>query len=221
MAVNADARSDGYGQLQILRLPSNTQIDGPGQVANDFESNADVAQELTLLRSGDAEAQLGNLLTLPVGGGLLYVQPVYVARATGEAAYPLLRRVLVQFGDSIGFDDTLQGALDQIFEGDAGAVTEEPPGGVDEEPPTDGETTPPDTEETPPPTDTPTTTPTQPADLTAALQDIEQAWADARAAQAAGDWAAYGEALERLDAAIAAAQEISGETGAGGDASGG
>lgn len=220
MAVNADARSEGYGELQILRLPSNTQIDGPGQVANDFESNADVAQELTLLRSGDAEAQLGNLLTLPVGGGLLYVQPVYVARATGEAAYPLLRRVLVQFGDSIGFDDTLQGALDQIFEGEAGVETEED-GEIVEEPPPGGEESPPPSTETPSPTDTPTTAPTQPADLTAALQDIEQAWADAREAQAAGDWAAYGEALERLDAAIAAAQEISGETGAGGDTSGG
>jgi uncharacterized membrane protein (UPF0182 family) len=63
---------------------------------------------------------LGNLLTLPVGKGLLYVQPVYV-RATGNtAAYPLLQRVLVSFGDQIGFSETLQGALDQVFGGDSG-----------------------------------------------------------------------------------------------------
>ncbi|SEF17915.1 UPF0182 family protein [Jiangella alba] len=211
MAVNADARSDDYGQLQILRLPSNTQIDGPGQVANDFESNADVAQQLTLLRSGDAETQLGNLLTLPVGGGLLYVQPVYVARATGEAAYPLLRRVLVQFGDSIGFDDTLQGALDQIFEGDSGTVTGDEPPIVEETPPPGGEETPPpDTETTPPPTTE------QPADLTAALDAIRVAWQEARDAQAAGDWAEYGAALQRLDAAIAAAEALTGGEGAGG-----
>jgi hypothetical protein len=51
---------------------------------------------------------------------LLYVQPVYV-RATGNtAAYPLLQRVLVSFGDQIGFSETLQGALDQVFGGDSG-----------------------------------------------------------------------------------------------------
>ena len=70
----------------------------------------------------------GNLLTLPVGGGLLYVQPIYVQRASGDAAYPLLQRILVSFGDRIGYAGTLQDALDQIFQGASGAVTGEEPG---------------------------------------------------------------------------------------------
>ncbi|WP_051425812.1 UPF0182 family protein [Jiangella gansuensis] len=210
MAVNADARSDEYGQLQILRLPGNTQIDGPSQVANDFESNATVAQELTLLRSGDAVTQLGNLLTLPVGGGLLYVQPVYVVRASGEAAYPLLRRVLVQFGDNIGFDDTLQGSLDQIFQGESGADTDEEGGIVDVPPPGGEEETPP-AEEEPTPTDEPTTPPADQSDLDAAIAEIGQAWQEARQAQAEGRYADQAAALERMEAAIARAEQLSGE----------
>ena len=66
----------------------------------------------------------GNLLTLPVGGGLLYVQPVYVQSSQGTQ-YPLLRKVLVAFGDRVGFADTLSEALDQIFGGDSGATTGE------------------------------------------------------------------------------------------------
>ena len=128
MAVNADARSDDYGQLTILQLQSETQIDGPAQVANNFEANPSVAQELSLLRQGDADTVTGNLLTLPVGGGLLYVQPVYVQRASGEAAFPLLQKVLVSFGSQIGYADTLQEALDQIFQGESGAETGEEPG---------------------------------------------------------------------------------------------
>ena len=62
----------------------------------------------------------GNLLTLPVGGGLLYVQPVYV-RSTGETSYPLLQKVLVAFGDQIAFEDTLDTALDVLFKGNSGA----------------------------------------------------------------------------------------------------
>lgn len=206
MAVNADARSDEYGRLEVLRLPGNTQISGPGQVANDFETNPDVARELSLLRQGDAQTVEGNLLTLPVGGGLLYVQPVYVERATGDSAYPLLRRVLVQFGNRIGYDDTLQGALDQVFQGESGAETEE--GGAIEE-----GTTPPPAEEgtaTPPPAEPDEAAPPAEGDLAQAVADAQQAWADAQAAQADGRWADYGAALERLEAALQRAAELSG-----------
>ena len=54
---------------------------GPGQVQNNFNSDPDVSNELNLLGSGDSKVVRGNLLTLPVGGGLLYVQPVYVQAA--------------------------------------------------------------------------------------------------------------------------------------------
>jgi hypothetical protein len=200
MAVNADARSDNYGQFTILQLRSDTQIDGPGQVANNFEADPEVAQELSLLRQGDAQTVSGNLLTLPVGGGLLYVQPVYVERASGDAAYPLLRRVLVSFGSRIGYDDTLQGALDQIFQGESGADTGEEPGIEGPAEPPAGEEPPPAGEE-PPPVE---------GDLAAALADAQQAFTDAEAAQREGRWADYGEALERLEAALARAEAASG-----------
>jgi uncharacterized membrane protein (UPF0182 family) len=117
--VNADA-GDEYGKITVLQLPRSTNVPGPSQVASNFEAKPEVATSLSLLRQGGADVVLGNLLTLPVGKGLLYVQPVYV-RATGNtAAYPLLQRVLVSFGDQIGFSETLQGALDQVFGGDSG-----------------------------------------------------------------------------------------------------
>ncbi len=213
MAVNADARSDDYGQLEVLRLPGNTQVNGPGQVANDFETNPEVARELSLLRQGDASTVEGNLLTLPVGGGLLYVQPIYVERASGDSAYPLLRRILVQFGDRIGYDDTLQGALDQIFQGESGAETEEGGGIVDDAAPTPDETTPPEEGEAPPEeTAPPATPPAAPADdVAGAVAAAQQAWEDAQAAQAEGRWADYGEALARLEEALNRAAELSGE----------
>jgi hypothetical protein len=204
MAVNADARSDEYGQLTILQLRSDTQIDGPAQVANNFEAEPDVARDLSLFRQGDAEVVTGNLLTLPVGGGLLYVQPVYVQRASGDAAFPLLQKVLVSFGSQIGYADTLQEALDQIFLGESGAETGEDPGTV----------TPP----TSPPTDAPTSPPTAPpageggSDLQAAITEAQQAYTDAQAAQRNGDWAAYGEALSRLETALERAAALSGES---------
>jgi uncharacterized membrane protein (UPF0182 family) len=117
--VNSDYGPD-YGKITVLQLPRSTNVAGPSQVASNFEAKPQVAQALSLLRQGGSDVVLGNLLTLPVGQGLLYVQPVYVRATSNAAAYPLLQKVLVSFGDQIGFDDTLKGALDQVFGGNSG-----------------------------------------------------------------------------------------------------
>jgi uncharacterized protein len=77
------------------------------------------------LNQGSASAQSGNLLTLPLGGGLLYVQPVYTQRQGSSGAYPALQFVLVRFGQQVGIGATLQQALDQVFAGDSGVSTGE------------------------------------------------------------------------------------------------
>ena len=175
-SVNSTAGAD-YGKITVLQLPRSTNIAGPSQVASNFEAKPDVANALSLLRQGGSDVVLGNLLTLPVGNGLLYVQPVYV-KATGNAsAYPLLQKVLVSFGDVIGFDSSLKGALDQVFGGNSGTNSSAA---------------------------NPTTSNSS-ADLASALQSAKQAIADGQAALAKGDFAAYGRAQDRLKAAIAAA----------------
>ena len=46
---------------------------------------------LPFTNNANATVLSGNLLTLPVGGGLLYVQPLYTQRTTGDGNYPVLR----------------------------------------------------------------------------------------------------------------------------------
>ena len=180
--VNSDAGPD-YGKITVLQLPRSTNISGPSQVASNFEAKPQVAQALSLLRQGGSDVVLGNLLTLPVGGGLLYVQPVYVRATSNSASFPLLQKVLVSFGDQIGFDDTLKAALDQVFGGNSG---------------TTGSTTSTGT------TTTGTTTGVSQS-LKAALASAQSALSDSQSALKAGDFTAYGKAQDRLKAAIAAA----------------
>ena len=168
-----------YGKITVLQLPRSTAISGPSQIASNFEAKPEVANALSLLRQGGSDVVLGNLLTLPVGGGLLYVQPVYVKATSNTSAYPLLQKVLVSFGDVIGFDSSLKGALDQVFGGNAGSSAATTPS-------------------------SPTTTNSS-ADLSSALASAKQAIADGQAALAKGDFAAYGRAQDRLKSAIAAA----------------
>jgi uncharacterized membrane protein (UPF0182 family) len=174
MAVNSDPGPD-YGTIRVLQLPRNTTIPGPTQVQNNFESDPVVAQQLSLLRRGGSEVVLGNLLSLPIAGGMLYVEPVYV-QAAGEQGFPLLRKVLVGYGPKVAMEDTLTAALQRVFVG-AGTT-----------PPGDGTTDP---------------VPTDPQQrLTRALLDAQQAFQDGEAALARGDFAAYGEAQARLQVAL-------------------
>ena len=100
--------------------------------------------------TNDAVIQRGNLLTLPVGGGLLYVQPVYIKRQAAEGTYPVLQFVAASFGKDVGFGQTLDEALrvalklesadttpDDDAGDDSGGDTD---GGGDEEAPAAGKT---------------------------------------------------------------------------------
>jgi len=196
MAVNADASSPDYGTIRVLRLPGSTQVDGPSQVANAFETDQAIAEATLPLRQSGAETVEGNLLTLPIGGGLAYVQPLFVERRAGDASFPLARLVFASFGGTVGVGNTLQDALDQVFQGDSGADTGETGGtggGAD-----DGEVDPEapelSTEE----------------QLDQALIDAQSAYNDAQEALREGDFTAYGEAIDRLGEAIERAAQLSG-----------
>lgn len=195
LAVDSDAgasdgeRSDGYGKLRLLTLPEDDNVPGPGQVQNTFNGDPTVSQSLNLLKQGQSEVINGNLLTVPVGGGLLYVQPVYV-KSTGNTSYPLLQKVLVAFGDQIAFQDTLDAALDVLFGGDSGAQAGD--NAVD-----------PNATPTTPPADGSTATPQPSDEVQALLNQASQALKNKQAALSEGDWAAYGAADAQLAEIIA------------------
>lgn len=224
-------RNPDYGKLRLLELPRSSNVSGPGQVQNNFDSDATASQVLNLLSQQGSQVIKGNLLTLPVGGGLLYVQPVYVQSSSGTQ-YPLLRKVLVSFGDKVGFADTLSDALDQVFGGDSGAQTGEEtvdgdagaangtsqPAGPSGEggdggaaDPGVSATTPPAAPATPGAT---SATDAQ-AELDAALADAQSAMNEANTAMKNGDWTAYGQAQTRLsdalNRAVAAQNAIKGQ----------
>ena len=187
MAVNSEPGED-YGKIQVLQLPSNTTIPGPQQVQNNFESDPAVSSQLNLLRRGGSEVELGNLLSLPFNGGLLYVEPVYI-RASAEG-YPLLRKVLVGYGANVAMEDTLDKALAVVFGTSVTATPEAVP---------DPETGEPMTPEVVP--ETPTTGDPV-VDLANAIADAQAAYEEGRTALARGDFAAYGVAQDKLAAAL-------------------
>jgi uncharacterized membrane protein (UPF0182 family) len=208
-AVVAEATSPDYGKLRVLRMSDTQQIDGPGQTFNAVNTDPQVATGLRpFLNQGSAAAVYGNLLTLPMGSGLLYVLPVYAERQGSVGAYPVLTAVVVRFGEHVGIGETLQEALDAVFEGDAGAETGEEPTTTDPMDP--GSTLEPS--ETPVATPTESAAPTEtaapvelPSDLPAdpqqaasvLLQEAQDAFVAADAALTNGDLATYQAEIEK------------------------
>lgn len=192
LAADSDAgkekgvKAESYGKLRLLEIPPETQVPGPGQAQNKFNSDPTVSQALNLLRQGASDVLNGNLLTLPVGGGILYVQPVYL-KSTGETSYPTLQRVLVAFGDKIGFAPTLDAALKQLFGGNSGAAAGDVANNGQNPPATGG---------------TPPGTTDAKAELKAALDAANAAITAGQAALADGNFAAYGEEQRKLSEAL-------------------
>ncbi len=187
-------RSDGenYGKLFAFRFPANKNVDGPKQIENRIDQDVAVSRQFTLLGQQGSEVIRGNLLFIPVGDSYVYVEPIYLQAETGR--FPQLKGVIVVNGDTIAFEDTFFNAVEVAlgnraaqglsFLGDVPgqSVAEEPVSEpeVDEEQQQEAE-------------------PIELSDDAAELaEQAQEAFEDALQKQRDGDWAGYGEAIERL-----------------------
>jgi len=116
VSVNSDDGPD-YGRITVLTVPGKSAIQGPGQVANVFKSEPQISKDISLLDTGQTQVLHGNLLTLPLDNSFLYVEPLYVQSTSAASSYPTLQRVLVTYGDKIGYGATLADALADIQQG--------------------------------------------------------------------------------------------------------
>ncbi|MGN9802517.1 UPF0182 family membrane protein [Micromonospora sp. L32] len=184
---------DGQPKLEVWELPDQTRVSGPVQVHQQMTNNANIRQQLNLLSSNQAQVQYGNLLSLPFGDGMLYVEPVYV-KSNQQDAYPLLQKVLLSYGDGgsyVALADNLTDGIKQLVDQGkrAGQGTTPPPGG------------------TPPPPPGGTNPPPLTGELAAAAERVQTAIVEVKAAQTSGDFERYGRALKALDEAMTAFQQ--------------
>jgi uncharacterized membrane protein (UPF0182 family) len=222
--ISASSDPDTYGKLTVLTIPG--QVNGPKLANNAITTDTAVSQDLGVIgRDNQNRIRWGNLLTLPMGpGGLLYVEPVYASPGASDAAssYPRLIRVAMMYNDKVGYGPTVRDALTDLFGAGADATAQgpaptNPPTGrqPDARPPADGGTPaaqPPANQagqapEVPSPVGAvPPPGPAGPQQLSAAkveaLREVETAINNAREAQRSGDFAEYGQALQRLDQAM-------------------
>jgi hypothetical protein len=158
----------------LLQLPRDQQVPGPTQVRANIEQNPQISRELSLLRSvgGGSTVELGRLRVVPLDSAFIYVMPVFLVAQGGGEALPQLANVVVSDGSAVTMATTLRQAVEALH----GGVVRSP----DE-----------------PPATAPSGTGSE--DWAAeALRLLEQAEQRLRA----GDFAGFGDALNRLREAL-------------------
>ncbi|HEX3814971.1 MAG TPA: UPF0182 family protein [Mycobacteriales bacterium] len=209
MAAYVSVSSDpqDYGKFRVLELPSDSSVLGPGQVQSTLRSTDQISKDVALFGSGQSNVLFGNLLTLPVAGGLLYVEPLYVE---GQgSSYPQLRKVLVAFGSSVGYGDNMKAALKDLFSGDETNNS----GNGNSTTPTPSSSPPSSVPSTSPPSSSSSSPPTAvPSNVAQAAEDAQKAFDHMQQEFLHGSAQDYQAAQQKLAEALSRLQALSGGT---------
>ncbi|MBF2063601.1 MAG: UPF0182 family protein [Calothrix sp. C42_A2020_038] len=110
------ARADGenYGKLILYEFPKERLIYGPEQIEARINQDPIISQQISLWNRQGSRVIQGNLLIIPIEQSLLYVEPIYL-EAT-QNSLPTLVRVVVAYENRIVMTQTLQQALQAIFQ---------------------------------------------------------------------------------------------------------
>ena len=183
------ARCDGenYGKLLVYQFTKERLVMGPSQIENRISQDTVITEQLALWGRGGSSVIRGNLLLIPLGESLLYVEPVFLQAEAG--GLPQLKRVIVAAGEQIAMDLTLKESIAAIF-------GEAPPTEPVVEPPAPAE-------------------PEEPvaAEIANLIEGAQQHYSKAQQYLKAGDWAGYGEELDALKAVLDQLAELAAEGG--------
>ena len=194
MTASSDVAS--YGQMTAYVL-TGTQVDGPRTVANQIELNSDVARQISAQTAGGTgnRVRFGDLQLFPIGDGLLYVRPMYVAVQQTQGNFVTeYAAVTVSHEGRVAIGSSLAEALTGLFPGFEGDL------GDRVGPSTDGEVDP------PPETGEPSAEVDD--DPTTLLARAEQLLIEADEQLAAGDLGAYQARVDEAGALVARAYDL-------------
>lgn len=174
------ARSDGdhYGKLLAYHFPKQELVYGPMQIEARIDQDTTISEQMTLWDQAGSSLIRGNLLVIPVEESLLYVEPLYLQ--ADQSKMPELRRVIVAHGNKVVMEPTLDLALQRIF-GEGASV---PQGTTQQEAPAT-------TEET-----------TVPSTQQELIDNANRFFNEAQDKLKNGDWAGYGESMQKLENAL-------------------
>ena len=108
-------RSDGeaYGQLLVYSFPASRVIDGPAQINARIDQDATLSGQITLWSQQGSKVKRGDLIIMPIGTGLLFVEPIYLQ--ADRSPMPELRLVVLATQERLVYAPNFETALKQLL----------------------------------------------------------------------------------------------------------
>lgn len=109
------ARCDGenYGELILYKLPKNAEIQGPLMIDSLIDQDTEISGKLSLWDKSGSRVVRGNLLTIPMDGGFLYVEPIYLKAQREGSSIPQMQAIVLATGRDLIMVETNE--LDEVI----------------------------------------------------------------------------------------------------------
>ena len=188
------ARNDApnYGTVRVYRFPVDTTVFGPAQIEARIDQDPIISSQTTLWDQSGSRVIRGNLIVVPVGESLIYLQPVYL-QSTGSA-FPEFQRIIVASPSKVVWAPTLAESLTLLLAAQGGGPTPTPT------PQPSGQPTP-----APSPSGSIAPTPSPgglPADVAGLIAYANDHFERAQQALRSGDFATYGREMQLVEEAL-------------------
>jgi hypothetical protein len=111
------ARNDGdsYGQIVSYRFPKDTSVFGPSQVGARIDADPIISAQTTLWDQSGSTVTRGNLIVTPIGGTIVYLQPVYLQSTA--SSFPEFQKIVAATSTKVVWGNTLAEALNLLVGG--------------------------------------------------------------------------------------------------------
>lgn len=113
--VAAGSDDPYYGELLVYSFPKGELVFGPTQITTVINEDPSVSAQFTLWNQEKSEVILGDMVIMPVGQAILYIQPVFLT-FEGEVKIPELQRIILSDGQYVVMEPTLLEAYVKLKE---------------------------------------------------------------------------------------------------------
>ncbi|MFN8629463.1 MAG: UPF0182 family protein [Chloroflexota bacterium] len=195
------ARNDqpNYGQVHVFQFPADTTVFGPAQIEARIDQDPIISAQITLWNTSGSTVVRGNLIVVPIGNSLVYLQPVYLQSTNSK--FPEFQKIVVASPTSVVWASTLSEALSKLLTAQGG-------GGVTPSPtPSPGPSASPGASPTPAPSSSPGALP---GDVQGLVAYANEHFELAQAALRTGDFATYGAEMDKVQTALKRLSELTG-----------
>jgi uncharacterized protein len=189
------ARNDApnYGDTRVYRFPAETTVFGPSQIEARIDQDPIISQQISLWNQSGSKVIRGNLIVIPLGQSLIYLQPVYLQSTA--VSFPEFQRIVVASTRNVVWGPTLGESISLLLKAEEGNA-----GPIPSPTPSSGPTASPGTSPAPTPSSGPVGP--LPTDVPGLIAYAKLHFDLAQTSLRAGDFARYGEEIARVQAAL-------------------